>query len=42
MSLYKTSLSKANVKTIEWGVQNEPISKNVLLVLTASFFWKFN
>ena len=30
------------LRQIEWGVQNEPITKNGLLPLTASFFLKFN
>ena len=30
------------LRQIESGVQNGPITKNALLPLTTSFFWKFN
>ena len=35
---YKTALSKANVRTIEWGVQNGPITSNGVLPVTTLFF----
>ena len=37
---YQTSLSKANAKILEWGVQNGPITKNRVLPLTTSIFSK--
>ena len=33
----KTALSDTNVKKIEWGVQNGPITKNRVLPVTNSF-----
>ena len=38
---YKTAMSEAHVKKIEWWVQNGLITKNGVLQVTAAFFWKF-
>ena len=38
---YKTAVSKTNVKTIEWEVQNGPITKNGILPVTTFFFQEF-
>ena len=38
---FKTALSEANVKTIEWRLQNGPITKSGVLPVTTLFFWKF-
>ena len=37
----KTALPEANVKTLEWKVQHEPITKNRVLLVTTLYFWKF-
>ena len=38
---YKTTLSKASVKTNRMGVPNGPITRNRVLPLTALFFKEF-
>ena len=38
---YKITISESNVKQILWGVQNGPITKNGVLPVTSSFFWRF-
>ena len=38
---YKTAISEAHVKIIEWRVQNGSITKNWVLPGTTLFFWKF-
>ena len=37
----ETVLSEANVKTIEWRLQNGPVTKSGVLPVTTLFFWKF-
>ena len=37
---FKTAQSEANVKTIEWGLQNGPITKSGVLPVTTLFFLK--
>ena len=37
---YKIAPSEANVKKIEWKVQNGPITKNEVLPVTTLFFYK--
>ena len=38
---YKTDISEANVRQIEWWVQNGTITKNGVLPVTTLVFWKF-
>ena len=38
---FTTTLWKAMLRQIEWAVQNGLITKNVVLPVTTSFFWKF-
>ena len=38
---YKITISESNVKQILWGVQNGPFTKNGVLPVTSSFFWRF-
>ena len=38
----KTTLSKTNLKQIEWSVQNGLMTKNEFLPLITSFLWKYN
>ena len=38
---YKTALSEANIKKIEWRVQNGAITRNGVFSVTTLFFWKF-
>ena len=41
---YTNTLSdsqKSMLRWIEWGVQNGPMTKNVVLPVSAIFFWKF-
>ena len=37
----KLPYQKPMLKQIEWGVWNEPITKNGVLPVTTLFFWKF-
>ena len=37
---YKTVLSKANIKRMEWGVQNGPFKENGIFPLTTLFFFE--
>ena len=38
---YKTTISEANLRQIEWWLQNGPITKNGVFPVTNFFFWKF-
>ena len=38
---YKTPISEANVKQIEWWLHIRPNTKNGVLPVTTLFFWKF-
>ena len=38
---YKTAISEAMLRQVEWWVQNGPITKNGVLPVTTLFFWKF-
>ena len=38
---HKTVISKANVRQIEWWVQNGPITKSRVFPVTTLFFWRF-